>query len=81
MSQVPYTRLTTAAFTTLASTQLSALCPYQIRQVQEFLDRVNWGNATTTPGVTPALGRGSDSDVSSQPTIAQILVAVGANNP
>ena len=71
----PYTRLTTAALNTLGSTALSALCPYQIRQVQEYLDRVAWGKANSSAG------EGSDSDVSAQPTIAQIVTLMGANNP
>lgn len=73
----PYTRLTTAAITTLASTTLGNLYPYQIRQVQEFLDRLNWGGA---PAVAPQ-GEGSDSDVGAQPTITQIITFIGANNP
>jgi hypothetical protein len=51
------------------------LYPYQIRQVQEVLDRVNWGNANSVTG------EGSDSDISGQPTIAQIVTLLGTNNP
>lgn len=65
----PYFRLTTAQLNTLASTTLGNLKPYQLRQVQEVLDRVNWGN------------RGGDSDVSVQPTISTIVTALGTNNP
>ena len=75
MPQTPYTRLTTSALTALASTTLGALYPYQIRQVQEVLDRVNWGNANSVTG------EGSDSDISGQPTIAQIVTLLGTNNP
>ena len=75
MPQTPYTRLTTSALNALASTALGALYPYQIRQVQEVLDRVNWGNANSVTG------EGSDSDISGQPTIAQIVTLLGTNNP
>ena len=75
MPQTPYTRLTTSALNALASTTLGALYPYQIRQVQEVLDRVNWGNAKSVTG------EGSDSDISGQPTIAQIVTLLGTNNP
>ena len=75
-----YTRLTTATLTALASTTLGNLKPYQIRQVQEFLDRISWGNAEVTPGVSGALGQGSQSDVT-QPTITQIITLAGANDP
>ena len=71
----PYKRLTAAAFSALASTTLGALRPYQIRQVQEVLDRIAWGNANSNAG------QGSDSDVSHQPTITQIITLLGANNP
>jgi hypothetical protein len=71
--KVPYTRLTTAQFNALASSTLGSLKPYQLRQVDEYLDRVNWGKANNSAG------RGSDSDVGAQPTIAQILTLVGSN--
>ena len=71
----PYTRLTTAAFNTLNSSNLGTLHPYQIRQVKEFLDRVNWGNANS------GAGKGSDSNVGNQPTLAQIITMMGSNNP
>ena len=70
-----YTRLTTSALNSLNSTTLGNLHPYQIRQVQEFLDRVNWGKANS------GAGEGSDSNVSNQPTMAQIVTAVSPNNP
>lgn len=75
MSQTAYTRLTTATLNSLASSTLGALYPYQIRQVQEVLDRVNWGNANSVAG------EGSNSDVGAQPTIAQIITMLGSNNP
>ena len=75
MPQTPYTRLTTSALNSLASTTLGNLYPYQIEQVQEFLNRVNWGNANSVAG------EGSQSDVSVQPTIAQIVTLMGSNNP
>ena len=71
----PYTRLTTAQLTSLAGTALSALRPYQILQVEEYLDRVNWGKANSSSG------EGSQSNVSAQPTIAQILTLMSTNNP
>ena len=71
----PYTRLTTSALNSLASTTLGNLYPYQIRQVQELLDRVNWGAANTRAG------EGADSDVGAQPTITQIVTLLGSNNP
>ena len=71
----PYTRLTTSALNSLASTTLGNLYPYQIRQVQELLGRVNWGNANSVAG------KGSDSDVGAQPTITQIITLLGSNNP
>ena len=77
----PYTRLTTAAMTSLASSALSTLRPYQLEQVVEFLGRVNWGKASANLGTDPDLGRGSQSDVGSQPTIAEIITLIGANNP
>lgn len=65
----PYSRLKTSDLNSLTSTLLGSLKPYQIRQVQEVLDRVNWGPD------------GSDSDVSVQPTISQIVTALGSNDP
>jgi hypothetical protein len=70
----PYTRLTTSALSSLASTELGALLPYQIRQVQEYLDRVNWGRANSNAG------EGSDSNVANQPTINQILTLLNGQN-
>jgi hypothetical protein len=69
MSQTPYTRLTTAQLNSLASTTLANLYPYQIWQVMEVLDRVNWGP------------KGSNSDMSGQPTISAVITALGSNNP
>lgn len=69
-----YTRLTTAALNTLASSTLGSLKPYQIRQVQEYLDRIAWGKANSSSG------EGADSNVSNQPTIAQIVTLAGSNN-
>ncbi len=64
----PYTRLTTAALNTLASTTLGNLKPYQLQQVMEVLDRLDYV-------------RGGASDVSTQPTISTIITALGSNNP
>jgi hypothetical protein len=44
-------------------------------QVEEFLNRVNWGNANSVAG------EGSQSDIGAQPTIAQIITLMGTNNP
>jgi hypothetical protein len=74
MAKTPYTRLTTSAFNTLNSSTLGTLKPYQIRQVMEFLDAINWGKANG------GSGKGSDSDVSNQPTLAQIVTLAGRNN-
>ena len=71
----PYTRLLTSDLNTLNSTTLGNLHPYQIQQVEEFLGRVNWGNANSVAG------EGSQSDIGNQPTIAQIVTMMGANNP
>lgn len=71
----PYTRLTTSTLNSLASTTLGNLYPYQILQVEELLNRVNWGNANSVAG------EGSNSDVSAQPTITQIITMLGSNNP
>jgi hypothetical protein len=51
------------------------LYPYQIQQVEELLNRVNWGNANSVAG------EGSNSDVGAQPTITQIITMIGTNNP
>jgi hypothetical protein len=71
----PYSRLTTSALNTLNSSTLGSLKPYQIRQVQEYLDRVAWGKANS------ASGEGSDSNVGNQPTIAQVVTLMGSTNP
>lgn len=64
----PYTRLTTAALTTMASSTLGSLKPYQLRQVIEAIERTNYE-------------KGTQSDMSVQPTITAIITALGANNP
>ena len=64
----PYGRLKTSDLNTLNSTQLGSLKPYQLCQVIEVLDKLKWD-------------RGSQSDVSVQPTIADIVTALGSNNP
>jgi hypothetical protein len=60
---------------TLNSSTLGSLKPYQIRQVQEYLGKVAWGKANSSAG------EGSDSNVGNQPTIAQVVTLMGANNP
>lgn len=70
-----YSRLKTSDLNTLASSTLGSLKPYQIRQVQEYLDRISWGNANSSAG------QGSESNVSNQPTITQIVTLAGSNNP
>jgi hypothetical protein len=64
----PLSRLTTAQLTALLTTQLGALKPYQLEQVQDVLSRVKFE-------------RGSNSDVSVQPTISTITTSLSTNNP
>jgi len=64
----PYTKLTTAQLNTLCSSTLGSLAPYQLKQVMEALERVDYV-------------RGSQSDMSGQPTISTIVTALGSNNP
>jgi len=64
----PYTRLKTADLSSLLSTTLGNLKPYQLKQVMEVLDRTNYV-------------KGTQSDVSGQPTISTIATALGTNNP
>lgn len=71
----PYSKLTTSGLSAIASTTLGALKPYQLNQVIELLGRVNWGRANSNSGM------GSAADVGAQPTIAQIITALGVNNP
>ena len=73
MPKTPYTRITNAQFNALASSTLGSLYPYQLDQVHEALSKINWGQANSNAG------KGSMSDVSNQPTIAQILTALGSN--
>lgn len=75
MSQTQYTRLTTAQFNTLNAATVGSLYPYQIEQIKEYLGRINWGNANSQSG------EGSQSDVSGQPTLTQIVTLAGSNNP
>ncbi len=63
----PRGRLTTAALNTLNSTTLGNLKPYQLEDVLSFIDRLKWD-------------RGSNSDLSVQPTLSTIITAVGSNN-
>jgi hypothetical protein len=67
MSQTPYTRLTTAALSSLLSTTLGNLKPYQIRQVQEWLDRTYYI-------------AGPQSDVSVESNMTTIVGTVSPNN-
>jgi len=67
MSQTPYTRLTTAALNALLSTTVGNLHPYQVKQVQEWLDRQQNYESP-------------DSDVSVQPTLTTIVGYVTPNN-
>ncbi len=71
----PYSRLTTAGLNALASSTLGSLQPYQIWQVKEVLERVNWGRANSNAG------KGSASNEANQPTITQIITMLGSNNP
>jgi hypothetical protein len=69
-----YTRLTTAALNSLNGSALGTLKPYQLQQVMEYLDRINWAKANSSAG------RGAQSNVSNQPTLAQIVTLAGGNN-
>lgn len=64
----PLTKLTTAQLTTLGSTTIANAKPYQLQQVLDAIARTKWD-------------RGSNSDVSAQPTISTIITALGSNNP
>lgn len=64
----PRAKLTTAALNTLNATTLGNLKPYQLEDVLSVVDRTNYN-------------RGSNSDVSVQPTISTIVTALGSNNP
>ena len=75
MSKTPFTKLTTAGLNSILSTTVANLYPYQIRQLQDLLDRVNWGRANGN------VGKGSDSDISNQPTMNQIYTLLSSNNP
>jgi hypothetical protein len=70
-----YTRLKTSDLNTLNSSTLGSLQPHQIRQVQEYLDRIAWGKANSVSG------EGSQSNVSNEPTLAEIVTLAGSNNP
>lgn len=65
----PYKRLKKSELSFLMITTLGNLKPYQIRQVQEALDRINWGP------------KGSDSDISAQPALSSIISALNNNDP
>ena len=67
MAQVPYVRLTTAAMNSLLSTTVGNLHPYQVKQVQEWLDRQQNYESP-------------DSDTSVQPTLTTIVGYVTPNN-
>jgi hypothetical protein len=69
MPRVPYTKLTTAQFATLSGQTVGSLKPYQIRQIWETLEKMSWKP------------RGSDSDVSGQPTLTQIQASLNTNQP
>lgn len=70
-----YTRLTTAQFNTLNGNLVGDLKPYQVAQIKEYLDRINWSKANS------GSGGGSQSNISNQPTLAQIRTLAGSNNP
>lgn len=64
----PLTKMTTSDLNTLTATTLGNLKPYQLEQVQDVLARLKWD-------------RGGISDVSVQPTITDIVTALGSNQP
>jgi hypothetical protein len=73
--KTPYTKLTTSGFSAIQATTVANLYPYQLKQISELLDQVNWGRANSNSG------QGSQSDISNQPTLGNILTLLGANNP
>ena len=64
----PYSKLTISGLNALLSTTLGNLKPFQLDQVKEALDRINYN-------------RGSNSDVSVQSTITTIAASFSSNNP
>jgi len=67
MAQTPYVKLTTAAMSTLLSSAVGTLKPYQINQIQEWLSgQQNY--------------EGPQSDTSVQPTLTTIVGYVTPNN-
>ncbi len=64
----PLTKLTTAQLNTLSSTTIGNAKPYQLQQTLDAINRVKWD-------------RGSNTDVSAQPTISTIITSLGSNNP
>jgi hypothetical protein len=62
------TKLTTAQLNALTSTTLGDLKPYQLNQVIDVLNRLKWD-------------RGSTSNFTAQPTITNIVTALGSNQP
>jgi hypothetical protein len=69
----PYTKLTTSGFNAIQSTTVANLYPYQLDQIIELLNQINWGKAPYS--------RGSQADVSGQPTLGQVLALLGSNQP
>ena len=68
MAKTPYTRLTTPQLQALLSSTLGNLYPYQIRQIQDALDKMNFK-------------RSSNSDVSVEPNMTTVVGLLGTNNP
>lgn len=64
----PLKDLTTAELTSLTSTTIGDAKPYQLEQVFDALSRLRWE-------------RGSNADVSAQPTISTIIASLGSNQP
>jgi hypothetical protein len=64
----PITKVTNAGMDAIVGTALGLLKPYQIEQTMDFLNRIKWD-------------RGSNSDISVQPTINTIITALGSNEP
>lgn len=60
--------MTTAQFNTLNGLTVGNLKPYQIRQIWETLEKMSWKP------------KGSDSDVSGQPTLTQIQASLNTTN-
>lgn len=65
----PVKKYETADLNTIAAATVGSCQPWQLKAVLEALKHINYGN------------RGSQSDMSNQPTITQIVTLLGTTNP